>query len=169
MSRFMMNMRTLVLGLAGFAVLWSCAVVFIYLLTLDETILSGWLDVPSLPVWLFFGVLAISQFVFRTALVVGAVILWTQGRRRVLDGFLVGLAFALWASAAFLVIPYCAGTYLSLPGLIVGAALSGWTNAGVWYVVGMLTVNLVFWSCAVAFFYYLIAPVWRLAGETRRS
>jgi hypothetical protein len=123
---------------------WVLVVHFLYFVTLDDDPLMAWLaplrgTAAAQPA---VDLLLLQYPVSVFGLFLLAVQLHPRVRSPTRFGLVAGGLFALWANAQFLAIPY-GGAYTSLPGMLLGSALTGGANMGPLYILPVLATNVI--------------------------
>ncbi len=138
----------------GFCLVWVIAVPVAYMLTLDDEIATRWFLCNSGLSGTGMIVLAIiyvlAQFIFiPLCLVLGLIVARPLVRRSDLYGAICGVVLGFWLSTLMLAIPYV-GTYPNLLGALVGSIMSGGSNMGPSYYMGVILTNIVIWPLILA-------------------
>ena len=139
--------RMALLAMALLAGAWTLFVPLSYALTLDDQIVSRWLEDKTTDGRLALGpgaliAFAIGQLLFVPSILwTGLVLLRSLIAPMSRFGALLGVVCGLWLSTTMLALPYI-GVYPNILGALVGMVISKHVNAGPAYYLPILLTNL---------------------------
>lgn len=152
----------------GFCLVWVIAVPVAYMLTLDDDIATRFWgnSGPSRTGMIVFTIYVLAQFTFiPLCLVLGLLVARPLIRRSDLYGAICGVVLAFWLSTLMLALPYV-GTYPNILGALVGSIMSGGSNMGPSYYMGVILTNIVIWPLILAIVGGMIE---RMSNSSRKN